>query len=800
MNTQLYNIRQPASGPIQMHNGQSHHYPGMMGVSGSGIIGQQPVQYPPIQQAPIDYLNLFKQGLRVINRADIVKIQELTNFAKLCHGKFSQLIVDAIIERIFNSQNRLVYIYILDSILKNVQGDYIRFFEERIREIFERTFTQSVSMEEKRALLKMFKTWDLFFSFMVLENISQVCQLHEYENRLLTDEDKMKVVRFKKEFEPKNLPEEVYQNGLFVSGSDTNLLNNLTFGGSFNQGGSIAQGQNYAVGQTFPSSGMGPQTSQYGMMGTQQNQQQHLQMQGSNFNPPVSQQPGLISNDASLSGNQSSLIGSMYQGGDQNATGAVYQSNGTQNVAPQSQPPSKALQILEQLKMHMQTTGASASQTAAHASNHLSNNIGSTSNVNDPRQAPAPQSNIYQAQPVTQYGSNYNIQQQNQPGYAQGYNIQGQNQGYKTQQPSYGGNTNQSQMSGAGNYGMQRGGVGVGSSGMGGNMMNMNSTTQLYNRTHIDDNFTLINNVDHTQFGFLPSILKSYQSFKSNQQLLLGQDSRYAQIGSTKPPSFDQVHSLRELNLMAINEVYEGVKFQCAICGMRFIRNQIFKKHLDMHFTKNNEFRRRGNRAVSRPQFMNDKEFVQPKSQLQNLKSGGQQGNLAQKNLEEMVPYTNRDTSCYICKENFDVTFDDEEETWYFVSAKKIRTNVKDPITGQPKKQVIIVHTDCIKQIEMNRDLQKSLKDTTQSNGEVIQKGNEEHSIHKLLSTLQNQTYQDPTAIKFENVKEEVQTEKLSGIKYEQNDQRIDLEELEKQIRGMQNSKRQFLGVKFQQE
>ena len=64
----------------------------------------------------------------------------------------------------------------------------------------------------------------------------------------MTDEDKMKVVRFKKEFEPKNLPEEVYQSGLFVSGSDTNLLNNLTFGGNFNQGGSIVQGQNYAAG------------------------------------------------------------------------------------------------------------------------------------------------------------------------------------------------------------------------------------------------------------------------------------------------------------------------------------------------------------------------------------------------------------------------------------------------------------------------------------------------------------------------------------------------------------------------
>lgn len=70
------------------------------------------------------------------------------------------------------------------------------------------------------------------------------------------------------------------------------------------------------------------------------------------------------------------------------------------------------------------------------------------------------------------------------------------------------------------------------------------------------------------------------------------------------------------LNFLAINEVYEGVKFQCAICGMRFIRNQILKKHLDMHFNKNNEFRRRGNRAVSRPQYMNEKDFIQPKVQL----------------------------------------------------------------------------------------------------------------------------------------------------------------------------------------
>ena len=65
---------------------------------------------------------------------------------------------------------------------------------------------------------------------------------------------------------------------------------------------------------------------------------------------------------------------------------------------------------------------------------------------------------------------------------------------------------------------------------------------------------------------------------------------------------------------MAINEVYEGVKFQCSVCGLRFIRNLTLKKHLDMHFTKNNEVRRRGNRAVSRQNFLQFKDFTQAKS------------------------------------------------------------------------------------------------------------------------------------------------------------------------------------------
>ena len=34
-------------------------------------------------------------------------------------------------------------------------------------------------------------------------------------------------------------------------------------------------------------------------------------------------------------------------------------------------------------------------------------------------------------------------------------------------------------------------------------------------------------------------------------------------------------------------QLFNGIKFQCAMCGMRFVRNQLLKEHLDAHFTIN---------------------------------------------------------------------------------------------------------------------------------------------------------------------------------------------------------------------
>ena len=52
-------------------------------------------------------------------------------------------------------------------------------------------------------------------------------------------------------------------------------------------------------------------------------------------------------------------------------------------------------------------------------------------------------------------------------------------------------------------------------------------------------------------------------------------------------------HLLKEVNVVAITEIYENLKYQCSNCGLRFIRNEQLKAHLDKHFESNNNVRRK---------------------------------------------------------------------------------------------------------------------------------------------------------------------------------------------------------------
>jgi CID domain len=52
--------------------------------------------------------------------------------------------------------------YIIDSILKNVQGKYIKNFEQRIGEVFQSAFLNAQSDDQRKSLIKLINVWSLF--------------------------------------------------------------------------------------------------------------------------------------------------------------------------------------------------------------------------------------------------------------------------------------------------------------------------------------------------------------------------------------------------------------------------------------------------------------------------------------------------------------------------------------------------------------------------------------------------------------------------------------------------------------
>lgn len=69
--------------------------------------------------------------------------------------------------------------YIIDSILKNVQGSFVPLFEQSMPRVFSFAFTQAANDDEKRALIKLFKVWEIFLQPAVLEQISTALKLSD---------------------------------------------------------------------------------------------------------------------------------------------------------------------------------------------------------------------------------------------------------------------------------------------------------------------------------------------------------------------------------------------------------------------------------------------------------------------------------------------------------------------------------------------------------------------------------------------------------------------------------------------
>lgn len=74
---------------------------------------------------------------------------------------------------------RLTYMYILDSILKNVQGSYVQLFEHAMPQVLQVAFASATTDDEKKAFIKLFKVWEIFLQPGLLEKISSALRLSE---------------------------------------------------------------------------------------------------------------------------------------------------------------------------------------------------------------------------------------------------------------------------------------------------------------------------------------------------------------------------------------------------------------------------------------------------------------------------------------------------------------------------------------------------------------------------------------------------------------------------------------------
>ena len=71
----------------------------------------------------------------------------------------------------------------IDIIIKQIQGDYITYFEEKISFLFSYIWQETKNKFGTKSLLKllrMFKVWDMFFKNETLDRIYKSLKLQEF--------------------------------------------------------------------------------------------------------------------------------------------------------------------------------------------------------------------------------------------------------------------------------------------------------------------------------------------------------------------------------------------------------------------------------------------------------------------------------------------------------------------------------------------------------------------------------------------------------------------------------------------
>ncbi|XP_054237601.1 pre-mRNA cleavage complex 2 protein Pcf11-like [Indicator indicator] len=152
-----------------------------------------------------------------------------------------------------------------------------------------------------------------------------------------------------------------------------------------------------------------------------------------------------------------------------------------------------------------------------------------------------------------------------------------------------------------------------------------------------------------------------------------------------------QVKELRQRYSSAINALHTGI--QCGSCGVRLATSQDYAKHLDWHYGQNRRQRAAGRAAAHRQWYCSSAEWIEfaeaadlekpAKSQIferpHEAMLKAREG--AKKEEIQSVPAgpAGADESCEICQEQFEQYWDDEEEEWRLRNAIRVDAKIYHP-------------------------------------------------------------------------------------------------------------------------
>ncbi|XP_072964484.1 polyadenylation and cleavage factor homolog 4 isoform X1 [Typha angustifolia] len=164
---------------------------------------------------------------------------------------------------------------------------------------------------------------------------------------------------------------------------------------------------------------------------------------------------------------------------------------------------------------------------------------------------------------------------------------------------------------------------------------------------------------------------------------------------------------MREYHPLVINYLFDNLKQQCDICGLRFILQEQLHSHLDYHASKKSQMA--GSNCVSRRWYANKSNWI---ARSVGLQEGGLDSTASLPELdpvdekcEPMVPADESQIICALCGEPFKDFYSEERDEWMYEGSMYLSIPSSQggmESTDETEGHVPIVHAKCMSRSSSN--------------------------------------------------------------------------------------------------